>query len=68
MAEQYIVIRGQIENGNEVLAKRGQIYDPKNDQEKNRLKKLGVIELAPGSPPEPEASSKQAPKQASGSE
>lgn len=49
MAKQYVVIRGQIEKGNEVLAKLGQPYKPKNKPEEDRLVKAGVIGEAPGS-------------------
>jgi len=49
MAKQYVVIRGQIEKGNEVLAKLGQPYKPKNRAEEDRLVKAGVIGEAPGS-------------------
>lgn len=48
MAKQYVVIRGQIEKGNEVLAKLGQPYKPKNKPEEDRLVKAGVIGEAPG--------------------
>lgn len=49
MAKQYVVIRGQIEKGSEVLAKRGQPYKPKNAAEEKRLVDAGVIALASGS-------------------
>ena len=49
MAKQYIVIRGQIEKGSEVLAKRGQPYKPKNAAEEKRLLDAGIIALAAGS-------------------
>lgn len=48
MAKQYIVIRGQIEKGAEVVAKRGQPYKPKNAAEEKRLLDAGVIAQAPG--------------------
>lgn len=48
MAKQYIVARGQIEKGKEVLAKRGQTYKPKNAAEEKRLVALGVIAEAAG--------------------
>jgi cytochrome c-type biogenesis protein CcmE len=47
MAKQFVVIRGQIEKGKEVLAKRGQPYKPKNKAEEDRLLKAGVIAEAP---------------------
>ena len=59
MAKQFVVMRGQIEKGKEVLAKRGQPYKPKNKAEEDRLVKAGVIGEAPGlqKVPEPEANS-----------
>lgn len=43
MAKQYVVARGQIEKGKEVLAKQGDPYKPKNAAEEKRLLDAGVI-------------------------
>ncbi|TFH84774.1 hypothetical protein EQG41_20415 [Billgrantia azerbaijanica] len=43
MAKQYIVARGQIEKGKQVLARRGEPYTPKNAAERDRLLAAGVI-------------------------
>lgn len=43
MAKQFIVARGQIEKGREVLAKQGDPYKPKNAAEEKRLLDAGVI-------------------------
>ena len=42
-AKQYVVVRGQIEKGKEVLAKLGQPYKPKDAAEEQRLVDAGVI-------------------------
>lgn len=56
-AKQYVVARGQIEKGKEVLAKLGQPYKPKDDAEEKRLVDAGVIaEL--GAPAKGKGSSK----------
>lgn len=68
MAKQYVVIRGQIEKGKEVLAKRGQPYKPKNEAEKERLVKAGVIAEAPGSQKAPEPEATPTPNQGTGGE
>ncbi len=54
MAKQYIVIRGQIEKGSQVLAKRGQPYKPKNAAEEKRLVDAGIIAPAAVSEPKDE--------------
>lgn len=43
MAKQYVVARGQIEDGKKVLARRGERYTPKNTAERDRLLSRGVI-------------------------
>ena len=43
MAKQFIVARGQIEQGKKVLARRGDRYTPKNSAERDRLLAAGVI-------------------------
>lgn len=43
MAKQFVVARGQIEKGREVLAKQGDPYKPKNAAEEKRLLEAGVI-------------------------
>lgn len=56
-AKQYVVARGQIEKGKEVLAKLGQPYKPKDAAEEKRLVDAGVIaEL--GAPAKGKGSSK----------
>lgn len=42
-AKQYVVARGQIEKGKEVLAKQGEPYKPKDGAEEKRLVDAGVI-------------------------
>ncbi|WP_278369513.1 hypothetical protein [Vreelandella titanicae] len=42
-AKQYVVARGQIEKGKEVLAKLGELYKPKDAAEEKRLVDAGVI-------------------------
>ncbi|RUR51414.1 hypothetical protein [Vreelandella populi] len=42
-AKQYVVTRGQIEKGKEVLAKQGEPYKPQNAAEEKRLLDAGVI-------------------------
>lgn len=42
-AKQYVVARGQIEKGKEVLAKQGEPYKPQNAAEEKRLLDAGVI-------------------------
>lgn len=42
-AKQYVVTRGQIEKGKEVLAKLGEPYKPKDAAEEKRLVDAGVI-------------------------
>lgn len=42
-AKQYLVARGQIEKGKEVLAKQGEPYKPQNAAEEKRLVDAGVI-------------------------
>ncbi|WP_447956507.1 hypothetical protein [Vreelandella sp. EE7] len=42
-AKQYVVTRGQIEKGNEVLAKQGEPYKPQNAIEEKRLLDSGLI-------------------------
>lgn len=42
-AKQYVVTRGQIEKGKEVLAKKGEPYKPQNAAEEKRLLDAGVI-------------------------
>ncbi|WP_447043963.1 hypothetical protein [Vreelandella sp. H-I2] len=42
-AKQYVVARGQIEKGKEVLAKQGEPYKPKDATEEKRLVDAGVI-------------------------
>lgn len=42
-AKQYVVARGQIEKGKEVLAKQGDPYKPQNAVEEKRLVDAGVI-------------------------
>ncbi|WKD26592.1 hypothetical protein NDQ72_10950 [Halomonas sp. KG2] len=42
-AKQYVVVRGQIEKGKEVLAKQGEPYKPQNAAEEKRLLDAGVI-------------------------
>lgn len=66
MAKQYVVIRGQIEKGNEVLAKLGQPYKPKNRAEEDRLVEAGVIAEAPGSQKAPEPEANPIPNQGAG--
>jgi cytochrome c-type biogenesis protein CcmE len=68
MAKQFVVIRGQIEKGKEVLAKRGQPYKPKNKAEEDRLVKAGVIGEAPGSQKASEPEGNQEPTQGAGGE
>ncbi len=41
--KQYVVTRGQIEKGNEVLAKQGEPYKPQSAAEEKRLLDAGVI-------------------------
>ena len=41
--KQYVVVRGQIEKGKEVLAKQGEPYKPKDAAEEKRLLEAGVI-------------------------
>lgn len=56
-AKQYVVARGQIEKGKEVLAKLGEPYKPKDAAEEKRLLDAGVIaEL--GAPAKGKGSSK----------
>lgn len=43
MAKQYVVARGQIEDGKKVLARRGERYTPKTNAERDRLLSRGVI-------------------------
>ena len=43
-AKQYLVARGQIEKGKEVLAKQGEPYKPQNAAEEKRLVDAGVID------------------------
>lgn len=43
MAKQYVVARGQIEKGKEVLAKQGETYKPRNAAEEKRLVEAGVL-------------------------
>ncbi|WGI23634.1 hypothetical protein QEN58_09715 [Halomonas alkaliantarctica] len=68
MAKQFVVIRGQIEKGKEVLAKRGQPYKPKNKAEEDRLLKAGVIAEAPVSQKAHEPESNPALNQGTGGE
>lgn len=42
-AKQYVVARGQIEKGKEVIAKLGQPYKPKDEAEEKRLVDAGII-------------------------
>lgn len=51
MAKQYIVQRGQIEQGNEVLARKGEIYKPKNQADADRLIEAGIIAEAASKAP-----------------
>jgi hypothetical protein len=39
----YIVSRGQIEKGREVIAKQGDAYTPRNAAERDRLLAAGII-------------------------
>lgn len=43
MAKQFVVARGQIEKGKEVLAKQGDPYKPRNAADEKRLLDAGVI-------------------------
>lgn len=43
MSQQFNVIRGQIESGNTVLAKLGDTYKPRSQEEEKRLLAAGVI-------------------------
>ena len=39
----YTVVRGQIEKGTQVIATKGDVYAPENQDEENRLLDAGVI-------------------------
>jgi len=43
MSQQFVVVRGQIEEGKKVLAKQGSTFEPRNKEEKERLLASGVI-------------------------
>lgn len=43
MSQQFVVVRGQIEEGRKVLAKQGSTFEPRNKEEKERLLSAGVI-------------------------
>ncbi|WP_339118563.1 hypothetical protein [Halomonas sp. BMC6] len=52
MSQQFLVVRGQIEEGKKVLAKQGSPFTPRNKEEQERLLASGVI--APVIDPEEE--------------
>jgi hypothetical protein len=43
MSQQFVVVRGQIEEGKKVLAKQGSPFTPRNKEEQERLLASGVI-------------------------
>lgn len=43
MSQQFVVVRGQIEEGKTVLAKQGSPFTPRNKEEQERLLASGVI-------------------------
>ncbi|UQI42517.1 hypothetical protein [Vreelandella venusta] len=43
MSQQFVVVRGQIEEGKKVLAKQGSPFKPRNQEEQERLLASGVI-------------------------
>lgn len=59
MSQQFVVVRGQIESGKEVLAKQGARYTPRNKEELNRLLAAGVIAPLPGAEEEQAEGSEQ---------
>ncbi|WBF17822.1 hypothetical protein [Halomonas elongata] len=49
MAKQYVVARGEIQNGNKVIAREGEEYKPSNAAERDRLVSRGVLVEVEGS-------------------